>query len=98
MPWPGACRSFLRCSSQAVFLSGTFFVTADLPPIGPWLLELNPVSYAIGGVRTGLLGYAGGNLAAGAFYLFCGLPGLGRLAVDPCVAGILRTERRFWHI
>ena len=52
-----------------MFLSGTFFVTADLPPIGPWLLELNPVSYAIDGVRTGLLGYAGSNLAAGAFHL-----------------------------
>jgi len=73
-----------------VFLSGTFFVTADLPPIGRWFLEINPVFYAIDGVRSGLLGYADSNLVFGAFYLLL-LDGL-------LVLAGWRLVLRGWHL
>jgi ABC-2 type transport system permease protein len=40
------------------FLSGAFFTLDGLPPAGAALIRLNPVTYAIDGVRAGALGWS----------------------------------------
>lgn len=47
------------------FLSGTFYSIEALPPVGRFLVQLNPVFYVIDGFRYGFTGRADGSLAIG---------------------------------
>lgn len=43
-------------------LSGTFFLRDELPAVGQWVLEFNPVFYVISGFRSGLIEHGDGNI------------------------------------
>ncbi len=51
------------------FLSGTFYLQEDLPPLGRALLDVNPAFYAFDGFRADLLGYADSAAVVGFGYL-----------------------------
>lgn len=71
-------------------LSGTFFVRADLPPLGADILMANPVFHVVDGFRAALLGRADGDLALGAAYLCALILALSLLA--------WRLVHRGWHL
>lgn len=48
------------------FLSGAFFTLDSVPAVGRVLIQLNPVFYAIDGVRRGALGWSASEPLAGA--------------------------------
>ncbi len=48
------------------FLSGTFFTLASVPEALRWLIALNPVLYAVDGLRHGLTGFSETSLGLGA--------------------------------
>lgn len=61
-------------------LSGTFFLRAEVPEAGAWLLDANPVFHVIDGFRSGLLGHSDGNSLWGALLLVALNIGLAILA------------------
>lgn len=71
-------------------LSGTFFVRADLPPLGADVLMANPVFHVIDGFRGALLGRSDGD------------PGLALAILLPLLAFLLlvawRLVVRGWHL
>lgn len=71
-------------------LSGTFFVRADLPPLGGEILMANPVFHVVDGFRAALVGRADGDLALGAAYLSLLILALGLLA--------WRLVHHGWHL
>ncbi len=46
------------------FLSGSFFPAEGAPPLLQWIVKLNPVSYAVSGIRHGLYWPEGTEIAA----------------------------------